>query len=233
MRLRGLALTTAAFAFLLAPAVSQAQMIHRYSFNGDTSDSIGGEDGILVGGATVTSSQLVLNGVDAACRLPIGDTLSVVTNCTIEGWATWGSNTGQFWSRIFDFGNDTLENMFLTPQNGANGKVRFAITIGGAGGEEQTTSNVLFPVNIETHFAVTIDADNGIDTLYINGMPVVILFDTTLNPSMMTAPTTSNYLGKSQYPDPFFLGSINEFRIYANALAPGDVLASFQAGPDA
>jgi hypothetical protein len=43
----------------------------------------------------------------------------------------------------------------------------------------------------------------------------------------------NDWLGRSQFsPDPFFNGSINEFRIYDQALSGAEVAASFAAGPD-
>jgi hypothetical protein len=185
-----------------------------------------------MGGATVSGGQLQLDGVAGYCQLPIGNTLGGLTNCTFEAWVTWGAFQNP-WSRIFDFGNDTIENIFLTPRNGNNQRVRFAQTIDGGGDEEQTTSGLHFPVGVETHVAVVVYADLGITALYVNGLVAAAAFDTTLSPSDLTAPATNNYLGKSQYPDPYFLGSINEFRVYNEALSRPDVLASFHRGPDA
>ena len=44
--------------------------------------------------------------------------------------------------------------------------------------------------------------------------------------------TANNYLGKSQYNDPYFNGSINEFRIYNTALSAAQIATSFANGPD-
>src|SRR5262249_806545 len=150
--------------------------------------------------------------------LPIGNTLGQLESCTIEGWATWGFQNP--WSRLFDFGNDTVENMFLTPRNGNSQRVRFAITIGGGGDEEQVTAALRFPVGRETHFAVVMDAEAGFTALYLNGQLAAVTFFTQLAPIDFAPPRANNYLGKSQYNDPYFLGSINEFRIYNTALTP-------------
>jgi hypothetical protein len=212
--------------------VSNADIIHRWSFNGDATDSVGGADAVLMGHATVDSSQLHLDGTDSYAVLPIGGDLLNLTNCTFEGWATWNAFPVDFWERIFDLGNGTDENIFLTPRGG-NQRFRFAITIGGGGAEEQTISGYVFPSTTEAHFAVTIDADNGIHTLYLNGMPAAISYGCVLNPSVLDPPMMNNYLGKSQYPDPYFNGSINEFRIYNTTLSADDIAASFADGPDA
>ena len=234
MRVRGLVLAIAVFISLVAASVSNADLVHRYSFTADARDSVGVADGVLMGEARVSEGQLQLDGIAANMShvaLPIGGTLAKLESCTIEGWATFGAI--QNWSRIFDFGNDTLENMFLTPRNGNNHRVRFAATVGGAADEEQTTAALRFPVGAETHFAVVIDAEIGYTALYLNGEIMAITLFTQFAPFAMAAPTTNNYLGRSQYNDPFFLGSINEFRIYNTGLFPDDVRASFDAGPDA
>src|SRR5262245_54100812 len=177
MRVRRMVLAVAVLTFLVAAGVSKAELVHRYSFNEGAMDSVGEAHGVLMGGAMVADGQLLLDGIDSYVSLPIGNTLGLLDSCTIEGWVTWGAFQNP-WSRIFDFGNDTLENMFLTPRNGNNHKVRFAGTVGGAAGEEQTTAALQFPVGVETHFAVVIDADLGYTALYLNGTVVAITFFT-------------------------------------------------------
>ncbi|MEZ5565447.1 MAG: thrombospondin type 3 repeat-containing protein [Gammaproteobacteria bacterium] len=46
--------------------------------------------------------------------------------------------------------------------------------------------------------------------------------------------TPVNYLGRSTFvADPYFSGSIAEFRIYDHALSPDGIFASYRNGPDA
>jgi hypothetical protein len=51
----------------------------------------------------------------------------------------------------------------------------------------------------------------------------------TLKPSSLGS-TSANYLGKSQYPDPAFLGSIDDFRIYGSAVSAANIAAMYAAG---
>ena len=61
---------------------------------------------------------------------------------------------------------------------------------------EQTVSSVAqLPDGVEMHVAVVIDSDNRMITLYMNGAPQCILFQTTLKPSDLGV-TPNNYLGK-------------------------------------
>ena len=51
----------------------------------------------------------------------------------------------------------------------------------------------------------------------------------TLNPSSLGS-TANNYLGKSQYPDPYLNGSIDEFRIYNVGLSAAEIAATSALG---
>jgi hypothetical protein len=53
----------------------------------------------------------------------------------------------------------------------------------------------------------------------------------TLTPAVIGA-TVNNWLGRSQWNDPLFKGSISEFRIYAAALSPEEIAASRNLGPE-
>jgi hypothetical protein len=229
----GKLLGVAVLAGLFAPPVfGQSDVIHRYSFAKDASDSVGGADGALMGNATVSGGQLMLDGTDGTYvdLFPVGNDIANLTNATFETWVTWTDPVNSFWERIMDFGNNTTMNMFLTPHPAAHGP-RFALTINGGGDEQQVETASPFPVGVETHVAITIDAVNQVASMYVNGQPAGIVYGYSNTPSVMGA-TTNNYLGKSQYNDPYFVGSINEFRIYNVALTAAQVATSFANGPD-
>jgi hypothetical protein len=227
-------LTTLALAAVLAvmliqppPAYAQT-LLHQWTFNTDGTDSVGGATAILNGGATISGCQLVLNGTSAYASLPIGGDIATLTSASFEAWVTWTDN-GR-WSRIFDFGNDTNVNMFLTPRNSDTNTPRFAITITSNPGEQRATSGAALPAGTQVHVVVTIDGTTNTGRLYVNGVQVAQnAGGMTLRPSSL-GHTTNNWLGKSQYPDPFFQGTINEFRIYSGALSAAQVLSDFNAG---
>jgi hypothetical protein len=217
---------------LAAPGVGQADIIHRYSFTSDASDSVGGADGVLVGDAYVDKGQLTLDGspgtyVDLSA---IGPDLGTLSNTTIEAWVTWTDASTQ-WQRIFDFGKDQASYVFMTPRSDRN-QLRSGISIHSFEHEQTVSSVAQLPDNVEMHVAVVIDADNHMIRLYMNGAPQCTLFQTTLTPSNLGV-TANNYLGKSQFSDPYFNGLINEFRIYNVALTDDQIATSFANGPDA
>jgi hypothetical protein len=128
---------------------------------------------------------------------------------------------------VFDFGTGINVYMFLAPQNGANGKVRFAITTTGWAGEQIIDGQSALATGAWSHVAITRSGNTGI--LYVNGEEVGRNSAMTLKPSSL-GHTMQNYLGKSQHPDPYFNGAIDDFRLYGTALNAGEI-ASLAVGP--
>jgi fibronectin type 3 domain-containing protein len=159
-------------------------------------------------GFTASSSQYA--------TLPAG-LVSNLNDFTISVWVKPGTLGN--WARVFDFGNGTATNMFLTTQNGANGKPRFAIKISNSA-EQQIDAPDALAADVWTHIAVTLSGNTG--TLYVNGVSVGTNNAMTFKPSAMGS-TAQNYIGKSQYPDPYFNGAIDDFRIYSSALNASDI----------
>ncbi|MCA9136174.1 MAG: RICIN domain-containing protein, partial [Planctomycetales bacterium] len=155
---------------------------------------------------------VVLDGADDYVQLDPGITNS--EDITIAAWVKW--NGGNSWQRIFDFGNDTNQYMMLTPSSG-NGKLRFGITTGGYSQELGLDSDPL-TVGQWHHVAITLGGNTGV--LYVDGVAVTAGQIPT-NPSEFNS--TLNYIGKSQFPDPLFNGSISEFAVYDFALSPAQI----------
>lgn len=155
-----------------------------------------------------------LDGIDDYITLPAG-----VANCedmTIAAWVHWDG--GGDWQRIFDFGNNTSQYLFLTPKSGGSNTLRFAIK---NSGDEQIVETSQLAAGQWVHVAVTLDGDRGI--LYINGLPVDTNDAVTINPADFMP--VKNYIGDSQWDaDPLFDGRIDDVRIYNYALSDAAVL---------
>ncbi len=180
-------------------------------------DSTGhGWNGTL-SGATWTSgligNALDLNGSSEYATLPTG-VVNGLTSLTIATWVHL--DAASVWSRVFDFGSGTATNMFLTASEGT--RVRFALKAGG--GEQQIDGTVPLPTNAWTHVAVTLSGNTG--RLYVNGVQVGQNTGMTLTPSSMGA-TTQNWIGRSQWADPYLNGRVDDFRIYTNALSAANI----------
>src|SRR5438477_9080348 len=81
-----------------------ADLKHRYSFNEASGtvakDSVGGADGTLLGGASLSGGKVTLDGNDGYVDLPNG-IISKLTDATFEAWVTF-SGEGGAWQRVFD-----------------------------------------------------------------------------------------------------------------------------------
>ena len=212
---------------------SYGSLLHRYSFgeSGGSSvdDSIGGPvwNGTLPSGGTLGGGQLALSAAASQyASLPPG-IVGGLSNFTVVAWVNLNSLNN--WSRIFDFGANTTTNMFLTPQNGNTGTLRFGMTTNGGGAEQQINCGSVLTTGMWHEVAVTLNAGTGI--LYLDGAAVGTNSGLTLNPAILGS-TASNYIGKSQYPDPYFNGQLDEFSIYGAALSPREVAAAYAMGPN-
>jgi DUF1680 family protein len=207
-----------------APA-QPANLTHLYTFNTDTSDSIGGANGVLQGNAAVTNGTLLLDGVNSYLALP-ANLISGYNAITIEAWVTDSGSGG--WSRIFDFGNNTSDYMFLSLPAG-DGYLRGACTTNGGGANEQViewTGNRP-AVGQNSQIVWTLDGPTHTGLLYVNGALVAANSNMTFTPAVI-GNTANNWLGRSEYGgDPYFKGSIDEFRIYNTALSSNAVYQDY------
>ena len=200
-------------------------LMHRYNFAGDASDLVGGAHGTLQGGATIVGSEAVLDGASGYVELP-PNLISNYTALTMEMWVTdFGSGT---WARLFDFGSGTTRNMFLGYSSGT--ALRAAFTINGAGAEQRVTGPRP-PPGTQTHVVLTTDGATPLGKLYTNGVLVASNVAMSLRP-VDIGTTPNDWLGRSQYPDPYLNGAIDEFRIYNAALSASIILTNFHNGPD-
>jgi fibronectin type 3 domain-containing protein len=208
-----------------------AAMLAHWKFNetsGTTAvDSIAAKNGTLTGGALFMggkfSNSVAFNGTSSYVSLPAGLVSSLSGNFTLAAWVYVNANGS--WARVFDFGTGTTAYMFLAPVSGGN-TLRYAITTSGGSGEQQINGPIL-SAGAWHHVAVAVSGSTGI--LFVDGVGVGTNTSLTLKPSSLGS-TTLNYLGKSQFADPYFNGRIDDFRIYNIALNTAQLVA--QANPE-
>jgi glycosyl hydrolase family 43/concanavalin A-like lectin/glucanase superfamily protein len=197
-----------------------------YTFEADAREHLGLFNGLLRNGAAVTNEPgragvLNLDGATQFVTLP----LSVANASTFAVWAKW--NGGATWQRLLDFGDGTNNYFFLTPR-ASNGRMRFAITSSGAGGERIIDAPTAFPTGSWAHVAVTLDGARGL--MYLNGNLVASNVNITLRPWQVQA--RSNYLGESQFgADPAFGGQLDSLRIYGRTLSGNEIQGLSRAHP--
>jgi len=227
------------------PAVGRSSLIHRYGFaaspNGvEVVDSVQGSNGALVGavyGTDDAAGAVLLAGKDSDQYVDLPNhLLDGLTDVTLEAWVTWAG--GAIWQRVFDFGED--ETGIDGSRNGLprsyiflsfNPRPRFAF----AQPLTQRSEIVMngpnaIPTGVLVHVAVVINETEQRASLFVDGAEVSSI---PFLGSLSAVYDVNNWLGRSQYlADAGFEGSFSEFRIYAAALSPTELAASFGAGPD-
>lgn len=200
-------------------AVTTDDLVARYGFDNSFFANVGRVDAELSGGTSWTSGRrcnaLALNGTDGYATLP--NALPDSDELTIASWVYW--NGGNTWQRIFDFGSGTDSYLFCTPKADGSNVLRFAIKNGGS--EQRLEHAIALPTGSWQHIALTLS--NNVGKLYLNGSVIDTNTAMTLKPSDIEF--TQNYLGKSQWPDPYFNGRIDEFHVFHRALSQPEISA--------
>src|ERR1035437_5521452 len=219
---RKVVLACACLAFVLSALPGfAASLTHRYPFSANASDTVGGANGQLVGGATISGGAVVLDGSSGYVNLP-NNIVTGYTSVTIEAWVT-DTGSGN-WARIYDFGNSSggedfvlgsttsgTQSMFLTSPSGSGTLLGDYITASSSVSVEWP--GTALPVGVQQHVVWASDAAAQTGWLYVNGVLVGSNTRMTLTPASL-GDTVNDWIGRSQWNDPLFKGSISDFRIY-------------------
>ncbi len=199
-------------------------LAHRYSFASDVSDSVGGANGNLLGTATVSGGQLVLDGTPGTyAELPPG-LIEGYDAVTVDTWVTF--NAAQTWARLWYFGNDRSDEFYISPSFGGGG-VNHVLSTGFPFGAQTLT---LSPRWENQTLHVTGVFGNGSIELYTNGVAEAKANNVTGRLSEVG--NWFSWIGRSPYADPYMNMSVNEFRVYRGRLAPDEIQALDVVGPD-
>ena len=179
-------------------------------------DSVGGHDGTLISDPTWTDSGmldggLIFDGVDDYIEVPHTDTLSMTSGITIAAWIYNASpifgGTYRILSKEAPGAND---NYWLSLQATS--------LFFGVGGGFFSASATLLP-DTWYHVAVTYDDDSNEVRFYVDGAPAGQFFSgNTLTPN--TAPLR---IGSNWQSGKFFLGTLDDVRLYDHALSPANI----------
>ncbi|MCB1132039.1 MAG: hypothetical protein KDN05_12985, partial [Verrucomicrobiae bacterium] len=237
------------------------KLAHRWSFNGDLTDSVGGSNaqilndsaGDLGNSSTLGGSAVTLDGGTRATSdyVNLGSNLigGKETPVTVELWVT--QHSVQNWSRMFSFGNNTAENLFMSLTQGTDintDRVEWkdAATTNGNDTNAPYTLDTQFHVVMTlvpavntagdefplysgtrvTWYSAPVGDDSGV--FYAKGT-----FDTTNFVADLN--DVANNLGRSFYGDNTANATYDEVRIYDGALTGSGVQTNGftdSAGPD-
>jgi hypothetical protein len=133
-------------------------------------------------------------------------------------FACWfkSSGSGQ-WSHIFDFSNGPSSNNIYMGVNHING---LQLSVYNAGVQQSQILNAVSNINsgVWYHVVWTLDP-SGTWILYLNGASFTQVTNYFYPQAISRA---TNYLGKSNWADPYFNGAIDEFRMYNRVLTSSD-----------
>lgn len=213
-----------------------APLTHRYPFNNNTQDVVGGApwEGINSGG-TFTGTEIMLEGGFSFVQLPPG----IITNLdavTIETWASFGSPLGT-WSELFAFGDRNATGqgrnyIMMTPHSGnSDARVSISDADPGFNHEQVATSAGVLDGQTNVHIAAVYHPYAGYIALYLNGVLAGINRGVTI--PLSSIDDVQNYIGQSIYQgDPFVNAWVNEFRIYGGPLTAQQIAINAAAGPN-
>jgi hypothetical protein len=140
---------------------------------------------------------------------------------TLEAWVNMNAS-GTQWTRIFDFGaGQNIDNLLLCQYSTTNDLV-FYIIVGST--QYNLIASSAITNNQTSHFVATANGSNWF--IYKNGIQVATQASSVL-PANVTR--NSNYIGKSNWADPYLNGSVYNAKIYNRALSPSEVTQNFAA----
>ena len=230
----------ALMAFAALP-LSAAELTHRWSFNGDYSDSVGGADAVKCGTYVSLYGGRVHMGYGGCSHgsgyVNLGTNMLDTTAATIEIWAR--HDGVESWSRVFDYGADTANNVFLSwtfgttlSKNQLGSKVQ--------GEERKADYTTPCEIGMDYYTVATFeqqgdgatlvrwqrrDAATGV-LLASGSLSMAGGINSFVNPVL--------YLGHSQYDsNRDAMAAYDEVRVWRGVLTDDQLTASAAAGPDA
>lgn len=206
-------------------ARAQPDLAHRYSFAGNSRDSIGMAHGTAMGSAVVNYGGLTLTGTPGGyVNLP-GGLVSGSSAVTLEFWATPGANGS--WARVFDCGNPDLDLSF-SPHTASGGQRLSLVTA-------VHTLSLDAPGELDNqtvHVVCIVDPLNNYSAIYTNG--ALEIASNSAVPPLSGVSSAWSYIGRSLYNgDAWLNGTVSELRLYDGRLTPAEITADYIAGPDA
>jgi hypothetical protein len=193
------------------------------------------QHGVVYGGAESVYGYdgyaINFDYADDYVELPIGETISTLSSATITTWVKF-PNFGETLQRILNFGNNDMTVFMYLTANNTNGYLSFQITNDGGGTGAMIDTSTELSGGWD-HVAVVINETNMTLTIYVDGSGVVS-GPTQILPKDL-GNTTANWLGRSQDgavpPDPYFMGTLDDLRIYNYALTPDEIELVMQIDP--
>ena len=230
----------AAFAVCVALPLCAAELSHRWSFNGDWSDSAGGADAVKCGTYVSLYGGRVHMGYGACSHgtgyVDLGTNMLDTTAATIEIWVR--HDGVESWSRIFDYGADNAHYFTLCWTYGTNLNKDRA---GAKNPGETATDGTMSPYEIGTDYYIAVTFEQQGEATLVKWQrrdaktgELQKSGSMTMSDGIQKIVDPVLYLGHSQYAsDRDALAAYDEVRVWRGVLTDAQLEASAAAGPDA
>lgn len=217
-------------------------LIHRYSFDGSgtvATDSVGGQDGTIVGASLTGTGTLTTNGTDVQFVDLPNRIISSLTDVTIVTWTNWVD--GAAYGRVFDFG---ISDTQVEGQRGAGRS--YVAVMPKTGFDNQAKPGLGGEIKVPGFDTVTLASTENmknraaqVSLVFRGGVSAALYIDGNLLAIQPTAITLAdiddrnNWIGQSQYQsNPPYQGGFEEFRIYNAALDACQLHTLLVRGPE-
>lgn len=213
-----------------------ATLAHRYSFDGTTADSVGGNTGVLLNGATVNSTHLVLPGTGTgagAANMGFTNIVGMGSNfgasgVTIESWYT--DNNSGTWAKLFTFGTSAAGQEIAWTNFRGGGDLAPGLDRNGAKflSGYPAGSNTRLSTGTEHHLVLSVASDGTTD-LWVDGTQQITGLATN---ALSNVVSTTESIGATAWADPGHNGTVNEFRIWSGPMTNEEATRNFALGPN-
>ncbi len=225
----------------LASGGQSAELAHRWSFNGDLTDSVGGQDAVIVDAgandALLSDTKVTMTGGnrDTSDYVDLPDHVlsSLGNTVTFEVWATHESV--QTWSRIFAFGTSTAEHMTMSWCQGTNLNSDHVEYFDPDPLANSRLDNTNAPYALGVPYHIVVVFEPGLMTWYTARAD-----SEDLGPAkgsfqigdVSGLDDTNCWLGRSHYADGTANASYDECRLWVGALSQAEREKLHDLGPD-
>jgi len=221
-------------------------LLHRWSFNGNASDSVGHAPATVIGNVDTSSGRYykLAGGAKGSSYISLGTNIipEDKTPITIELWAT--QNAIQSWSRIINFGASVNNYMMMCWAMGTDGSTDllefFPLPANGGNGFQASNTMQPYALGTEYHIAMVITPGAGPGGTTLFQWYKMDASGAVLSSGSQSAAWTPDellgqadmWLGHSEWGDNDASASYNEVRIWNVALTRAQLAENSVLGPD-
>ena len=207
---------------------------HRYSFNGDLTDSVGGSawDGSLPNGGTSTSSNVMLQSADPDYVVFPAGMISNYWAVTVDCWATFPTTlSGNMFLWCFGEINGSVGGHYIFLQPAA-GRIAIGGNDAGYQGEETCYGMGNLGLQTNVHLTAVFDPVAGYMAAFLNGQ--LVGQNTNVTFPMSSISSADNFIARSLYSGDLYVDvNMDEYRVFEGVLSPQEIAVADQAGPSA